>query len=205
LSGVRDRPRCEDEEVQAILEASAGIDSFEWVENEFAGANLGDERLNRRLRRTAVYKGNSPQAPINQACRGWPGSKAAYRFYKNKKVKPEKIIAPHVAATARRALDLAVEERVTVLAASDTVFISSDVPGNGPIGKDNEGRGLIMHNVLLMTTAGVPLGLLHQNIWVRDEVPEETRQQKIERLQRTPIRTERKLQVAARFGRHPRA
>lgn len=197
----------EDEEVQAILEAGAGIDSSEWVAREFSGVDLGDERLNRRLLKTAEFKGNSPQAPINQACQGLPGAKGAYRWYRNEKVTYEKILAPHTEATVRRALELAAEaeERLTLLAASDTVFIASDVKGGGPIGKDNEGRGLVMHNALLMTTKGVPLGLLHQNIWVRDEVPQETRQEKIERLQRTPIEEKESwkwLQASADIRRH---
>jgi hypothetical protein len=44
-----------------------------------------------------------------------------------------------------------------------------------------------MHNALAFTAAGVPLGLLSQTIWARQEVPEEGYQEKIERLQCTPI------------------
>ena len=48
-------------------------------------------------------------------------------------------------------------------------------------------RGLIMHNALAFTASGVPLGILSQRIWARQEVPEEGYQEKIERLQVTPI------------------
>jgi hypothetical protein len=44
-----------------------------------------------------------------------------------------------------------------------------------------------MHNALAFTTSGVPLGLLSQNIWARQDVPEEEHQEKIERLQVTAI------------------
>jgi hypothetical protein len=104
---------------------------------------------------------------------------------------PPKILAPHIAATVRRMRAVAGEEKKVLLAASDTVFIAYSHPvvtGIGPIGKDNKGgRGLVMHNILVMTTEGVPLGLVHQNIWARDEVPEERRQEKIERLQQTAL------------------
>src|SRR5207237_170475 len=48
-------------------------------------------------------------------------------------------------------------------------------------------RGLIMHNALAFTASGVPLGILSQRIWARQEVPEEGYQEKIERLQVTQI------------------
>jgi len=43
------------------------------------------------------------------------------------------------------------------------------------IGKSNAPgeRGLIMHNALVFTPSGVPLGLLSQCIWARGEIPEE--------------------------------
>jgi hypothetical protein len=44
-----------------------------------------------------------------------------------------------------------------------------------------------MHNALAFTTSGVPLGLLSQNIWARQDVSEEEYQEKIERLQVTAI------------------
>jgi hypothetical protein len=75
----------------------------------------------------------------------------------------------------------------------DTVMISynqhSKTKGLGPVGTSNSAdeRGLIMHNALAFTTAGVPLGLLSQSIWAREEVPQEGYQEKIERLQVTAI------------------
>jgi hypothetical protein len=44
-----------------------------------------------------------------------------------------------------------------------------------------------MHNALAFTATGVPLGILSQCIWARQEVPEEGYQEKIERLQCTAI------------------
>jgi hypothetical protein len=81
----------------------------------------------------------------------------------------------------------------TILLTQDTVFFSygrhPKTRGLGPIGNGNEThlRGLVMHNALAFTTSGVPLGVLSQRIWARREVPEEEYQEKIERLQVTPI------------------
>jgi hypothetical protein len=80
-----------------------------------------------------------------------------------------------------------------VLVAQDTVFFSygehPKTRGLGPIGKSNEAhdRGLIMHNALAFTASGVPLGLLSQRIWAREEVPDEEYVEKILRLQCTAI------------------
>ena len=41
-------------------------------------------------------------ASINAACGGWAETTAAYRFFDNEKVTPEKLLAPHVAATIER-------------------------------------------------------------------------------------------------------
>lgn len=191
MSGSRKRQRCDDREVQAILDAGAGIDSPAWIYNEFADVNLGDKRLEKRLIRTAGFLGSAPLSPINQACLDWRSVKGAYRMFDNPKATPAGILAPHIAATERRMSAVAAEGERILLAPSDTAFISYNHPkvtGIGPIGKNNdEGRGLIMHSALVMTTRGVPLGLVHQNVWARQEVPDEGRQEKIERLQRTPI------------------
>jgi hypothetical protein len=78
-----------------------------------------------------------------------------------------------------------------VLAVQDTVFFNygehPKTKGLGPIGKSNSvgERGLVQHNALAFTTTGVPLGVLSQQTWARKAVPAETRQQKIERLQKT--------------------
>jgi hypothetical protein len=161
----------------------------EWVCAEFAGADLSDKRLDRRLIKTAEHLASSPASPINEACGDWASTQAAYRLFDNGKACPQAILAPHIQATVKRMM--AVGGPVLVL--QDAVFFSygqhPKTKGIGPIGSSNSEheRGLIMHNALAFTAAGVPLGLLSQNIWARREVPEEGYQEKIERLQCTPI------------------
>jgi hypothetical protein len=166
----------------------AGTESVEWVTQEFARADLGDQRLDRRLAKTAEQLAKSPASPINEACGNWASTQAAYRLFNNPKASTAGILKPHWEATAARMAGCG----GPVLAIQDTVFFSYGTHvktrGLGPIGKSNAAhdRGLVMHNALAFTTSGVPLGILSQNIWARGEIPEEDYQEKIERLQVTP-------------------
>lgn len=52
-----------------------------WSEEEFAGADLGDKRLNRRLMKLAERFADKPTASIPGACPDWSETQAAYRFF----------------------------------------------------------------------------------------------------------------------------
>jgi hypothetical protein len=177
----------EDPDLDAILEA--GTQSLDWVAQEFADVDLRDKRLDRRLVKTAEHLAKSPSSPINEACGDWASTQAAYRLFDNAKACPSAILKPHSAETAKRIA----AHGGTVLVIQDTVFFSygqhPKTKGLGPIGKSNSvhERGLIMHNALAFTPSGVPLGIVSQRIWAREAVPEESAQEKIERLQCTPI------------------
>jgi len=176
-----------DPEVQAIIEA--GTESVEWVQQEFSGVDMCDKRLDRRLMRTAQLLASSPSSPINEACGDWASTQAAYRLFDNPKASPEAILAPHIEETAKRMA----AHGGTVLVIQDTVFFSygqhPKTRGLGPIGNSNSvhERGLIVHNALAFTASAVPLGILSQRVWARQQVPEEGYQETIERLQVTPI------------------
>ena len=179
--------RCEDADVQAIMDA--GTESVEWVTQEFARADLRDKRLDRRLLKTAEQLAKSPASPINEACGNWASTQAAYRLFNNPKASTPGILKPHWEATAQRMAGCG----GPVLLMQDTVFFSYGTHvktrGLGPIGKSNAAhdRGLIMHNALAFTSSGVPLGILSQSIWARREIPAEDYQEKIERLQVTAV------------------
>lgn len=175
------------EDVQAVMDAGSG--EPDWVTQEFAGVNLSDKRLDKRAIQVATALAQSTLAPINEACGGWAETQAAYRFFDNPKADAQRILRPHQKQTVQRMNAYG----GTVLAVQDTVFFSygkhPKTKGLGPIGKDNSStdRGLVSHNALAFTTAGLPLGILSQHIWARDEVPDESRSEKINRLQCTPI------------------
>ena len=138
-----------------------------WGTGEFQTIELGDKRLEQRLKKLADDLSARPQAPINQASADWAATKAAYRFFENPKASEQKIFAAHRNCTVQR-----MRGQPVVLAIQDTTYLNySHHPqtiGLGPIGDSrSDAQGLIMHSTLVVTPAGLPLGLLTQEIWAR--------------------------------------
>lgn len=137
-----------------------------WAENEFGQADLGDQRLNQRLIRLALQRGQAPQASIAQSTKNLAGTRAAYRFYDNQKVTMENILEPHRQATLER-----LGEEPVVLAVQDTTQIDLTkhpyTQGAGYL-QDLEHTGFLLHSTLLVTPKRQPLGLIQQLVWTRD-------------------------------------
>lgn len=138
-----------------------------WSEQEFERVNLGDSRLNVRLKKLAEDLSTAPEAPINQASQDWAATKAAYRFFQNDKVTSEQILRPHRTRTLER-----MQAEPIVLAVQDTSYLNfsshKQARGLGPIGDSRSASlGLVTHNILAVTPQGLPLGLLHQTGWAR--------------------------------------
>ncbi|MDD2597861.1 MAG: DUF4338 domain-containing protein [Kiritimatiellae bacterium] len=58
-----------------------GLDADNWAENEFGGASLGDDRLNKRLVSVAAAKADNPGRAFSGVAAGnWPAVKAYYRM-----------------------------------------------------------------------------------------------------------------------------
>jgi hypothetical protein len=147
--------------------------SVEWAKDEFENANLGDARLKTRLIKLAARLSESPQSPIHQACEDWAETKAAYRFFKNDQVSGADIFASHTQKTAKRA-----QGEHLILAIQDTSYLlytdHKKTIGLGVISgkktyqvKDFQSQGLVMHTSFAVTTDGLPLGVLDQNIFAR--------------------------------------
>jgi len=137
-----------------------------WAQQEVGHAHFGDQRLTKRLVRLVSDLSQQPTASVPQACGDWAATKAAYRFWDQKQVTPEAIRAAHRESTVER---LAGQE--TVLAIQDTTSLSLSshraMTGLGPI-DSHKTPGLLVHSVLAATAQGVPLGVLHQQVWARD-------------------------------------
>jgi|SRR5882724_753957 len=73
------------------------------IEAEFEGAELGDERLDRRLVYIAQLVGANPGASFPTSTGNDANLEATYRFLNNERVTPAEILAPHVRQTMRRA------------------------------------------------------------------------------------------------------
>ena len=145
-----------------------------WSQEEFGTIHLGDKRLNERLVYVAEELSAYPQAPINAACGDWADTKAAYRLFDNEKVTPEKIMAPHFRRTVQR-----MSEHSRVFAVQDTTYVDythhPSTEGLGPIGTQSQQiSGVIKHTTLVLTESGLPLGLLTDEVWVRDETEPST-------------------------------
>src|SRR5437763_13911610 len=73
-----------------------------WAEDELRHADLGDRRLNRRLRRLVGDLAAQPTATVPQACASWAATKAAYRFWDHDRVTGPAIIQAHSLGTHDR-------------------------------------------------------------------------------------------------------
>ncbi|MCP4452286.1 MAG: IS4 family transposase [Planctomycetes bacterium] len=140
-----------------------------WSDLEFAGSDFQDARLTQRLLTLGAGFAAQPQAQIPQACGDWAATKGAYRFFENPKVEAAQILSPHQHCTWTR-----MEGHALIFAVQDTTYLNYSshltTEGLGLIGSHEDGAmGLIMHSTLALTPDGVPLGLLSQEIWARDE------------------------------------
>ena len=71
----------------------------QWAQNEFGFAQLGDQRRNQRLVNIATHLAASPGGTLPQAFPPWAELKAAYRFFGQRGVSFERVIAPHLQRT----------------------------------------------------------------------------------------------------------
>ena len=143
-----------------------------WVEYELADGAFPDQRLKTRLGRLLGDLGERIGGTLPMACQDWAATKAAYRFFDNPRLNDGVILAGHVAATAARFA----AAPGTVLVLHDTTefsFTRNTPDGVGHLSyvKGRHGThtacGLLMHSSLVLTTAGVPLGLAAVKFWSR--------------------------------------
>lgn len=138
-----------------------------WAQDELASVDLGDKRLDKRIRKICDSFYQRPMSSINEACQSWKDTKAAYRLFENEKLTAHKILLPHREATVER-----VKNYETVLAIQDTTFFNfsqhKKKRGMGSIESRRRNlKGLLAHNTLITTTDGLPLGLFEQEIFAR--------------------------------------
>lgn len=129
----------------------------EGITEELRGIDLGDERLNKRSVKVLEALAANPEASINGACAGWGDTLAAYRFFNNEAVQPERILEPHRQATLRR-----IKEQPVVLLVQDTTELDfTDHPPRDARCLNRETRfGLYHHAHLAVTPDKLPLGIV---------------------------------------------
>jgi len=138
-----------------------------WVEQELKHIDLGEARLEKRLRKIVNDFSQNPTASIPEFCGGWSATKAAYSFFANPASDEQKIIKAQRQGTLVR---IKGQSRILILQ-DTTSFDFSAHPHTKGLGLlDNaKSRGFLTHTSLVVTPDGVPLGVLAQESWVRDE------------------------------------
>lgn len=125
--------------------------------DEFKGADLGDERLSRRLLTLAEQLARAPDLSFPKAAGSDAALEATYRFLNNDRVTPEAIILSHVRATL---------DRCSHVGPVFVVHDSSEFKFSGP--REDLGRlswesthGFLGHFALAVSGRGrAPLGVL---------------------------------------------
>lgn len=131
--------------------------------------NLGDKRLEKRVCKIISDFSHAPSASIPEFCGDRAATQAAYNFLSHKQLHDQAIVAAQRQATLGRIEQGGYE---LILALQDTTeFNYSHHPtttGLGPLDHPKY-QGFFTHTTLGVTPEGLPLGLLAQESWVRDE------------------------------------
>src|SRR5512147_660174 len=136
-----------------------------WAQQEFETLDLGDARRNFRLIKLVDDLSAQPTGSIPLACGGWAETKAAYRLLDNPALDWREILDVHTEQTCER-----MRGQPVVLCLQDTTELDfSSQPGIAGLGRLNyEARqGVYLHPTLVVTPAGVALGVIDAWIWAR--------------------------------------
>lgn len=138
-----------------------------WAVTEFMEADLGDIRRTQRLIEIATVLAEYPGSSFPEACGDKAMLKGTYRFFDNQAVEPQAVLDSHVEAIGNRIAKVG-----RVLAVQDTTEVNlTHHPATGGLGPLAAPRqaGLLLHSTLAITPERVPLGILAQEVWARDE------------------------------------
>ena len=136
-----------------------------WTDDEFAGLDLGDIRLNKRAKILMERFAAHPEASIPAACDGWSETVAAYRFLSNTDVDWRAILEPHWVRTQER-----MRAHPVMLCIQDTTeldFNGQETAGLGPLNYEAR-RGMYLHPTYAVTPGREPLGVIDAWMWARE-------------------------------------
>jgi hypothetical protein len=150
-------------------------------------ADFGDARLTRRVASIVARMSADPAASLPSRLGDGAELDAAYRFFANRRVSRDKILAPHRSCSWERASAF-----LTVLSVEDTTEVrfggKSERDGLGVL--QHGGQGFRLHAALAVGFGGaepVPLGIVAERVVVRSEERSvETQNQK--KLRKDPRR-----------------
>ena len=137
-----------------------------WIETETQGVDLGDKRLDRRLRSILARLGAHPERSVALACAGGSEMHGAYRFFQNEAITPQRILSGHQAGTLER-----LRGQARVLCIGDSTFLNypgqRETTGLGPHSSALE-HGFILHPLVGFSVEGSCLGTMQWQSWARD-------------------------------------
>lgn len=134
--------------------------------SEVAGAELGDQRLNKRLGKIVEALQERPDVGFPKALVTEAELEGFYRFLSNEKVSFESLLAPHVQATLGR---MGGHELVLVVHDTTEFRFSGEVERAGLGRLQSSGHGFLGHFALAMSSEGRrdALGVLGVEAWAR--------------------------------------
>ena len=135
--------------------------------DEFAGADFGDARITHRLMRVADAVAKVPAAGLPAAAGSDGELEGVYRFLRNERVTPAKILDPHLARTVER-----VGDRALLVVHDTTEFAfggKAHREGLGRINVKGQKQGFFAHLALAVAADGSrePLGIVGLQTIVR--------------------------------------
>ena len=139
----------------------------EWIEQELSEQKMGDVRLNKRLGKLIdnLCRDASLSIPCANTC--WAETLGAYRFFDNDKVSFDSILSGHKAATLKR-----IQAEPVVLIPQDTTFLNfatDDKSKDMGTLRTKKSNQQLLHTSIAITPSRVNLGVVHGNLWQRDE------------------------------------
>jgi hypothetical protein len=143
--------------------------------------------LTERLGRVAEELGAKPTMSAPAATQGRAEMEAAYRFFDNPKVSPERILQPHIANTRER-----INQCDLVLLVQDTTELDltrpqQQVKDAGPTECESRRRAFF-HPLVAFDAGGLPLRVVWQKSWSRTTVRTDlSAKEKRRRRKYTPI------------------
>jgi len=151
-----------------------GLSEETWAEKEFGNAPLGDKRLSDRLVSCASAKAKIPDRSFTGVAKGdWPAVKGYYRMIDHPDeiaITMENILKPHRYRTIRRMM-----AQDIVLCIQDGTSLNysglSQCEGLGVIGTnqtDAQSMGLHLHSTFVVSSDGLPLGILRAECQARE-------------------------------------
>jgi hypothetical protein len=156
------------------------------LRDEVRGAALGDQRLTKRLGKVIESLGAKPNMSVPAATPGRAEMEAAYRFFDNDKVSPEKILEPHIEATRERVSQADVALLIQDTTDVDLTRPKQQVRGAGPL-EYHTRFGAFFHPLVAFNEHGLPLGIAWQKSWTRSKLKSMTTNEKGRWIRKTPI------------------